>query len=288
MKYKITTGSILDFPRKTLPEDLWDYENKEDLPHLKTDLRNLVMKHAKKAAQSIGLPLIDVRLLGGAASYQWSKGTDIDIQLYVKWPENTEDNEVLDKRRDIYKTELEYKGYPITFYLKGPKEFANATEEYDVTENEWTLPPLVLPKGFDPETYFAPLIKVAENRARKFDGWIGELRRAWYDLKKDSEAKDTARDLDVVEKNVEGSKQEIKEIVEKIARNFATARQSRRDMYNDLRSKLAQDVEIGRFERFQEPEIVWKYLDRSGYMDYLYQLHDIVKKDLLDDILARY
>lgn len=282
-------GSILDFPRKTLPKDLWDYENKEDLPKLKPAVRSLILKHAKKAAASVDLPIIEVRLLGGSASYQWSPGTDIDVLLYVKWPKGVSEDKVLDLRRDVYKTELEYEGYPITFYLKGPEELPNATDaEYDITDDEWTLPPLILPQGFDPDVYFAPLIKVAENRARKFDTMIGELRRAWLRLKKDSQAKKTARDLSIVEKSVEEDKKIVKELIEKIARSFHTVKQNRRDMYDKLRARLAQDVEIGRFERFQEPEIVWKYLERSGYGDYLYKIYEIVEEDLLDDILAKY
>ena len=289
MQYKIITSSILDFPRKTLPKDLWVYDNPNELPKLKLDLRDLILNHSKKAAESIGLKFEDARLIGGSASYQWSPGTDIDVQIYVDWPDDISDEEVLALRRKVYKTKLNYQGYPITFFIKGTEELPNAAEaEYDIDDNEWTLPPLILPKGFDPDEYFAPLIRVADNRAKKFDEMIGGLRRAWYALKKSSLAKQNARDVDVVENKVEKDKKTVKGLVEKISKNFDKVKESRRKLHDQLRDRLAQDTNIGRFERFQEPEIVWKYLDRAGYIDYLGQINKIVKDEMLDDILAKY
>ena len=107
MKHR-THGSILDFPRKTLPGDLWIYDNKEDLPRLRPGLRNLIMKTAKKASNIHKLPLEDIRLIGGAASYQWSPGTDIDVQIFVEWPEGVDENKVLETRQTIYKIKDEY------------------------------------------------------------------------------------------------------------------------------------------------------------------------------------
>ena len=289
MQSKIITSSILDFPRKTLPKDLWVYDNPNELPKLKLDLRDLILNHSKKAAESIGLKFEDARLIGGSASYQWSPGTDIDVQIYVDWPDDISDEEVLALRRKVYKTKLNYQGYPITFFIKGTEELPNAAEaEYDIDDNEWTLPPLILPKGFDPDEYFAPLIRVADNRAKKFDEMIGGLRRAWYALKKFSLAKQNARDVDVVENKVEKDKKTVKGLVEKISKNFDKVKESRRKLHDQLRDRLAQDTNIGRFERFQEPEIVWKYLDRAGYIDYLGQINKIVKDEMLDDILAKY
>jgi len=289
MQSKIITSSILDFPRKTLPKDLWVYDNPNELPKLKLDLRDLILNHSKKAAESIGLKFEDARLIGGSASYQWSPGTDIDVQIYVDWPDDISDEEVLALRRKVYKTKLNYQGYPITFFIKGTEELPNAAEaEYDIDDNEWTLPPLILPKGFDPDEYFAPLIRVADNRAKKFDELIGGLRRAWYALKKSSLAKQNARDVDVVENKVEKDKKTVKGLVEKISKNFDKVKESRRKLHDQLRDRLAQDTNIGRFERFQEPEIVWKYLDRAGYIDYLGQINKIVKDEMLDDILAKY
>lgn len=289
MKYKLVTASVLDFPRKTLPKDLWVYENPEDLPKLKPELKNLIMENVKRLTNNFKLPLEDVRLIGGSASYQWSVGTDLDIFVLVNWPQGVTDDKVADLQKEIKNTDLKYEGYPINFHLAGPKEGPNVTEaEYDVTDNEWTLPPLVLPQGFDPDNYFAPLIKVAENRAKKFDGVIGELRRAWHALKKSSEAKKQARDKDVVEKSVVGDKKKVKGLVEKLARDYNRVWESRNKMHEELKAKMAQDVEIGRFERFQEPEIIWKYLDRAGYIDYLKQIWKLIRDEKLDDVLAKY
>lgn len=290
MHYKLSQASILDFPRKTLTKDLWVYETKEDLPKLKPGLRSKILEHAKKAMAPTGLKVDEVRLIGGAASYQWGPGTDIDVQIYAKWPEDVSEDRVLDLRKMVYKAKLDYEGYPITFYLKDPQDQPpDASEaEYDITDDEWALPPLILPQGFDPDEYFAPLMRVAENKAQKFDSTIGQLRRAWYAMKKASQAKDKARDRHIVDKNLQELKRDITDIIEKLTRSFERLRESRRELHDKLRARIAQDRNIGRFERFQEPEIVWKYLDRSGYIDYFTKLNELVNDNKLDGILARY
>ena len=289
MKYKIAKSSILDFPRKTLSKDLWTYENTDDLPKIKPELRNIIIDKAKKLSDDLDLPLEEIRLIGGSASYQWSSGTDLDVHLIVKWPKDISEEDTSDAQQKAKNIDLEFESYPIHFYLAGPKEGPNVTEaEYDIIDNEWTLPPLILPKGFDPDHYFAPLIKVAENRAKKFDETIGELRRVWHSLKKSSESEKLARDKDVVEKSIDGDKKQVRELVEKLARNYNKVWEARNTMHNELKEKMKQDVNIGRYERFQEPEIIWKYLDRAGYIDYLKQIWKLIRDDKLDEILDRY
>ena len=284
-------SSILDFPRKTLPKKLWIYDSPEDLPKLNPTLRALILDTAKDYLYRYHLELDEARLYGGAASYQWSPGSDIDVSLYANgWPQDVTPEEIEKTQSQFKDIKIPYEGYEIHYYLKEPGEkvLEVADAVYDIIDDEWVLPPLVLPKGFDPDEFFAPLIKEAEKKAGKFDLKIGELRRSWSTLKKASEAKGHARDAQEVEDRIAEEKANIKRLTKELAKAFIKVREARYAMHDELREKMQKDIEIGRFERFQEPEIVWKYLDRAGYNDFLWKLYKIDGSGELDRILAKY
>jgi hypothetical protein len=282
-------SSILDFPRETLPANLWTYEDKETLPRLNKDLRTVILKTAETELKTFNLPLKGVFLYGGAASYQWSPGTDIDISVYTKWPEDISPEDVGKIQTAFKDIEIPYKGHPIHMFVKGPEQSSLQVEVsdavYDVLHQYWLLPPLILPEGFDPEDYFAPLIKEAERKAKYFDEKIGKLRRSWAILKKANEALVDAREPEVVQKRIKDEKNKVKDLIEDLAEDFWSIRERRYELHDKLREKLQNNLNLGRFERFQEPEIIWKYLDRAGYNDLLWQLYKIHKGGELDSLL---
>jgi hypothetical protein len=289
--FKITS-SILDFPRKVLSEDIWQYQSNDkqnELPILKPQLKYLIISTVNKYLSHIGLKLIKCNLLGGSASYQWTEGSDIDVSVYVNWPEDTTEETKDEYCNYFSKIEVPYKGFEIHFFLNKPEnKFEIADAVYDVFNDEWVLPPLILPKHFDPDDYFKPFMKVAETKAKKFDDKIGELRRAWSVMSKASENKEGAVEPDSVEKRINKEKKEIRKIIKSLIDAFMAIRDKRYAMYDSLREKMRENVEIGRFERFQEPEIIWKYLDRSGYIDFLRKIYKLEKSDQLAKILSTY
>jgi len=289
MKFMVSS-SILDFPRKTLPADLWVYEDPKDLPKMKPDLRDFILQKAEEAAAAFDIEIEEVRIYGGAASYQWAPGTDLDVSVTIKWDDDISPEDVTALQAEFKELEeVDYKGYPLHLYLKDPSESTETADAvYNITSDEWILPPLILPQGFDPDEYFGPMIRVAENKAKKFDQTIGELRRSWYSLKKASEAKSQARDSSEVAKRIEEEKKKVKSLIEKLAKDFIDVRENRTKLHEKLNTRMRQDIEVGRFERFQEPEIIWKYLDRAGYNDYLWKMYKLVNDDLLDEILSKY
>lgn len=285
----IVRSSILDFPRKTLPPDIWVYDDPKDLPRMKPEVRELILETAEEAAEANGLEIDEVRIYGGAASYQWAPGTDLDVSVTVCWGDETPEEITALQAKFKGLKEIDYKGYPLHLFLKDPTEKGETADAvYNITDDEWLLPPLVLPQGFDPDEYFAPMIRVAENKAKKFDALIGELRRSWRSLVKASEAKKDAREPVEVEERIVAEKANVKRVIEKLAKEFIRVRESRTELHQKLAERMRQDTNIGRFERFQEPEIIWKYLDRAGYNDYLWRLYKLVSEDRLEGFLAKY
>lgn len=287
-------GSILDFPRKTLSEDIWRYSSEDkinELPYLKSEVSFLIKNTVEKYLSHLGLEPVAINLYGGAASYQWSENADIDVSIYTEgWGANITE-EKIEEYQDIFKeVEIPYKSYVIHFFLKKPNEkiIEVADAVYDVLNDEWILPPLVLPDDFDPEEYFKPFIKNAEKKAEKFDEEIGKLRRSWGIMAKSSEALEQSKEPEIVKKRIEEEKDIIRKQIEWLGNTFIKIRENRYTMHDALREKMEKDLQIGRFERFQEPEIIWKYLDRAGYNDFLWKLYKIKHNNELEKILAVY
>jgi len=280
--------SVLDFPRKTLPKDLWDYKDDESLPRLKKDLRGTLIAGAKKLLKPFDLELIDMNFYGGSASYQWSPGADIDISLYVEWPESDNKKQTENIQEQFKDAAIPYKGHEIHFFLKNPEDkFEVADAVYDILNEEWILPPLILPKGFDPDDYFKPFIMEAEAKAKRLDEKLGMLSRSLSALHKASDSKSQAKEPEVVQRRINEEKDNVRQYMKYLAKEFWKTREARYAMHDALRGKVGRgELGIGRYERFQAPEIVWKYLDRAGYNDCLWHIYAMVKDNELEPFLA--
>jgi hypothetical protein len=279
------TASILDFPRALLSSDLWVYSEPSELPRLVPSLRYLIIGTAKKELKKFGLRLKDLHLYGGSAGYQWHPGTDVDTAMIVDWEGFDGD---IEAAQDHFKLieDIEFKGYPVHFFLKSKEDTLEVSEAiYDILNDEWILPPLVLPTNFDPEEYFAPLLKEAERKAKRIDLLLGELLRALGSFKSACSALETARDKDVVLKRMGIERDTVSKILQTLSDGYQSAKDRRNKMHEQLREKLQTDQRLARLERFQEPEIVWKYLDRSGYSNFLHKVNRLVSKGKISNLL---
>lgn len=285
-------SSLLDFPRKKLSDKLWAYTSEDSLPDLKDNIRELILTKARKHLDKEDLPLNGVMLYGGAASYQWRPGADVDVSVYTTWPQAVSEGQVHAAQERFKDVEIGFEGHPIHLFLKPPEESLNQIEVsdavYDVLKDRWSIPPLVLPSGFDPDEYFKPIIKVAEKKAKHFDLKLGELKREVAILDKASQARKDARDILVVLERINKQKKVVRKLIEELAEDFFETRERRYALHRKLREKMVEDEDIGRFERFQEPEVTWKYLDRAGYVDILWKLYKLTKNNGLEEVLDSY
>lgn len=287
MKFR---SSILDFPRKRLPEAIWEYLDEEELPHLRSELRERIFNKVRGELAKFGLSYHRIMLYGGSASYQWNPGADVDTSVYVKWG-GKYSNDQVEKIQDYFKkVEFEFGGHPVHFFLKAPDqevpiEISDAA--YDVTRDKWVLPPLVLPEDFDPEGFFKPFIKVAEKEAKHFDLELGELSRDYVTLRKHQEALPDVENQGLVQKRIHELVESVSHKISKLVGEYLDVREDRNSLYIKLREELLESGEISRMARFQEPEIVWKYLDRAGYLKVLDALKKLWDSGKLKEFLEQ-
>jgi hypothetical protein len=58
-------------------------------------------------------------------------------------------------------------------------------------------------------------------------------------------------------------------------------------MHDELRKQYVLNQDIGRYARFQLPEIMWKYLDESGYVEFLKTLAKAHEVGVIDRLLEQ-
>jgi hypothetical protein len=281
------TAGMLDFPRKKLPDSIWLYEPEQPLPRLQPQLRATSLAEARYRLKKFGAKLKGVMLYGGAATYQYHEGGDIDVSLYIDWDDFKGDEEILN---DAFKTVvIPWGKYELHLFIKPSnqqEQMEVADAYYDVIHDEWKLPPLVMPKGFDPDTFFEPMIEMAEKKAQKIDIMMGEVGREWMRLKKALRAlKEGARDEHVVREKAEVTKGVLLDKVEVLCDTFVDIWKARKKLHDELRNQLVRDRTIGRFERFQFPEVCWKYLDEMGYVEFLKVLAKAQEAGVLKELL---
>jgi hypothetical protein len=280
-------AGILDFPRKTLPEVVWLYQDDQPLPRLRPELRSLILSEARRRLASFGADLVGATIYGDAASYQYHEGADIDVALYIDWNTFKGSHEILE---EAFKTiEIPWKGFKLHLFVKPPtqKEQIEVSDAvYDVYHDDWILPPFVLPGDFDPDLFFKPMIELAEKKAQAIDIQMGIVAREWAKLKKALEAqKEDARDPIAVGRRIEIQKTVIHDEVQKLVEMFVAIWDGRLKLHDELRTRYVHNKDIDRYERFQFPEIVWKYLDEAGYVEFLKVLTKATKKGVIDSLL---
>lgn len=271
-KNESVDNSILDEPKKTLNPELWIEGDADELPRLNRDLRNKLISFAKRKAEEIGIQIKYLFMFGGSASYQYTDNSDIDCVVYAK-EFKEEDYEKLSKE---FKKEKEQFGqHPVSLYLKPmvemPLEVADAV--YDVLNDLWVVSPLVLPAGFDPDVFFASLIKEAERRSRSFDLKFAKMVRLQNDIDDKKKALErNPQDPVRIKRDIKDLKDEQLLLIEDLVDQFHLLHEQRHDLHRKLEEKIRQGESVSRYARFQSPEIVWKFLDKHHYLDHLKKL----------------
>jgi hypothetical protein len=283
-------SGILDFPRQKLPESLWVYDAAEPFPRLKPELRSLILREARHRLSKFGAKLTGAMLYGGAAGYQYHEGADIDVSLYIDWKDFQGDEAIMEEA--FKSVEIPYGGFRLHLFVKPasqPEQVEVADAYYDVLHDEWKLPPLILPKDFDPEIYFKGFLEQAEKKAEAIDLLMGRVAREWGKLKSALQArKEDPRDPEVVKARIELQKKVLLDLTGELVRQFVEIWTGRRKMHDELRKRFVMERNIGKYERFQPAEVTWKLLDQAGYVEFLKVLakaHESgVLKNLLDQV----
>jgi hypothetical protein len=173
------------------------------------------------------------------------------------------------KAKKIHELEIPWKGYTITFFLKPDASTEVAEAVYDVMNDIWILTPVILPDGFNVETWYAKDMEGAEKICEQLDLQLGKLKRLNIDLTKfTAEPVDELANPQDREEAIDKTKTEMKALMYTLASTFIQYHTAR----NVAHEKLMADPDRKPMDRFTSAEIVWKYLERMGYLETLHKL----------------
>ena len=127
-----------------LERRIWD-----DKDQLKPLLREYMMKIAMDFIESLELDVnvLDVKLTGSIANYNWSKFSDVDLHIVVDLSEYGDDEELVrgyfDGKRIAWnnKHSIKLAGYDVELYIEGDDDIHIATGMYSVLRDDWIVKP---------------------------------------------------------------------------------------------------------------------------------------------------
>jgi predicted nucleotidyltransferase len=240
---------------------------------MKSDFRKFLLNEVLKIKKNFELPkIVYVHVYGGSASYQWVPGADIDVSIHIDW--TGMDYQLYDALFEKFKNiEIPYEGYKTHFFLReSNSNMVEASEMvYDVVDDKWIIPPIKLASEYDPYETFEPFINYAKGLAKKIDVALGQLRQNYSLYKRTKLQYETVENKNVANKKLEDYYKAIKKLTRKLAHEFSVLKENR--------NALHQRVSKGEAFRFSVEEVVWKYLDNTGYLDILYNIKKWVDQE---------
>ncbi len=302
------TASLIDFPRPTLPKEMWDVRDdgrgdafaKPEQYFLRPAIRNAILSAVYgmldfnfKGRESW---LADV-VTGGSASTQFfNNSTDIDIKMAIKEKEflatNPEfagasgqdlNDEMFRKIADNHSQQYWIGSHPIEFYLF-PASWLQSDEYVDahydslwsLNDNRWIREPkLVDPKTWDREAVIAPGEKLALKWANEWDVLFGGIRKTVRDVLLTLEyVENTPPEVSVTTESKMGNDcLWLTTAIKKLAEDKEGLIATRRDSYTGSKNNFADMVNA-------DPEVIQlKLLAHWGYLDAIKKLMAILGDD---------
>lgn len=154
-----------------LERQLWNSKDR-----LKPLIRQYMMKIAMDFIDSLDLKVnvLDIKLTGSIANYNWSKFSDVDLHIVVDMSEYGENEELVrgyfDGKRIVWNQNHDIKlaGYDVELYIEGADDVHIATGMYSVLNDEWITKPAHKPQQIDKDlvrqkaAYLMDLVDSAE------------------------------------------------------------------------------------------------------------------------------
>ena len=183
----IKVAGILDPVHKTLAPDVWD-DNRKLLPPIrKAILRRLKTKFPMEQIK-------EVFIIGSITGYQYGADSDIDINVSIDVPQDTDMKLKTHAVKDINGEAAPGSSRPINFFVQRyyPEVEQNYKKAkfgvYDVIENRWINPPVEKGPEDDPDIKFAPELRIAHHMLDKF----GDLASKYFDKLEEIKNSDSA------------------------------------------------------------------------------------------------
>jgi len=268
---KTIKESILNYVKCTLDTEIWDLENDK----LKPEVKEQIIKTLVKESANAGVDPKDdwgLFLIGSITGRQYMPRTDIDVTVQMTDATNDDDLTLLRKHfvKEVNGRVVVGTLHPINYFFRRDFTVRMVDGAYDIKRDEW----LIKPKDdlHDPEKKFRQEFSAGRKVATLIVQVYEELVRDMTDLEELSDAMDGFYDATYWNKAVE-----VWYDLNAICRMYKEIWKARKDA----------------FEKSEDPQrsmdnIIYKYLERYGYLDKLHRLFELRKNFIkaLEDVLS--
>lgn len=118
---------------------LWENEA------LRSDVASALLKIANTFVDGLGFPLnvVDIRIVGSNASYNYNKDSDIDLHIITNFELNYVDDIILqqlynnEKNSFNNKHDIKVKGIPVELYVEDIRSMNATNGSYSLLDNDW-------------------------------------------------------------------------------------------------------------------------------------------------------
>ena len=131
-------------PQKTLEPHIWLTDDE-----MNPDVKERLITIAEDFIQGleIDVPIVDVRLTGSIANYNWSDYSDIDLHIVVDYSQLDSDEEIVKKFFDASRLRwndrhnISIYGYEVEVYVENVNEDHQSSGIYSLLHGEWLVEP---------------------------------------------------------------------------------------------------------------------------------------------------
>ena len=291
----IKKGSIIDYPFKTLDTQIWDLSGEK--PKIREDIKEEILDKLYNGLMKNGFTHIDeifkeIHITGSMGTYQYLPQTDVDVHIIPNienikkyYGDSGFDDIQHYLTHNLSGKEFENNKHILNYYLQASEaQELLGDAMYILNTDTWIVEAPKLPQ-FDPEQKFKPVWEKAKDWMDSFITGIGELRRDIKDVENLQTllAGLSSEEKEWLENKLNGKYREVSQDLDKLAEEFTELHEARKRSYTE-------EVEpVQAFEDFQlskswgEQNIIWKFLERYGYVMVLANLRYIRDEKLTSE-----
>jgi len=304
-KYKLSSSlrtlaaSIIDLPRQTLPQRLWDLS--KDPPALLPDIRSAILNALSGALEGHDLLrpfrwISGLFISGSCTGNAYKENGDLDIDITYQ-PEDIKkfypdlarltDNDIQEHLKEvIYPINTEKVGstpFTFSFMVLPPGDMPISDGVYDILNGRWLKGPQLIPVDFDPDRAFIKQRVMAEFIARKIDLLIGYILRIIRDIK--------TLDIYIANNGPKPDKRTaMLRALERACRGLDTWYRRIWSLSESVRDSGSRDFYPAyRFSKnWEERNVIFKYLSDRGYHKCVSMLYGRLKGDPYLDLVDKF
>ncbi len=285
------TGSILDYPKPGLDPQVWQADGT-----IHTTIKHEILKKLADFFQAKGIKkqvkkfVRYVNIIGSLTSYQYNSKSDLDVHVGVDlnalkkalskttfWVSDDELADLLNKHWKDELNEIEPKTvqgtqHPIEYYfeVEGYYKTNKSDGVYNLIKDKWKKEPRTVDYDFDLSEYYPKIVDEASEFLKDIDAGLGDVKRSIGDIAF------------------------LKETIERFPKDKRKLFKKKiHDKIEQINATISQIVESGQEiidQRKQDysptsvSNILFKYLQRYGYIWLIKQLEEVLENDVTEQV----